>query len=49
MNVVVTGGNRGLGYELTAILHENGHTVFPVVRKQEVVNELIQKFPNRCW
>lgn len=49
MNIVVTGGNRGLGYELIAILHENGHTVFPVVRKQEVVDELIQKFPNRCY
>lgn len=48
MNVVITGGNRGLGLELVRVFHENGHTVFPVVRRRESLVSLNEMFADRC-
>ncbi len=48
MNVLITGGNRGLGLELVRVFHENEHIVFPVVRMKEAIDFLNKNFPNRC-
>lgn len=49
MKVLITGGNRGLGFELVKVFHENGHVVFPLVRKKEAIEHLICLFPSRCF
>ncbi|WP_154724635.1 MULTISPECIES: hypothetical protein [Bacillus] len=33
MKALITGGNRGLGFELVKVFHEKGYVVFPIVRK----------------
>ncbi|MGG1218891.1 SDR family NAD(P)-dependent oxidoreductase [Priestia endophytica] len=48
MNVLITGGNRGLGLELVRVFHENGHTVFPVVKRKESLVFLSETFTDRC-
>lgn len=48
MNVLITGGNRGLGLELVRIFHENGHIIFPVVRRREALVSLREMFTDRC-
>ncbi|QFY03794.1 SDR family NAD(P)-dependent oxidoreductase (plasmid) [Bacillus cereus] len=49
MNVLITGGNRGLGLELVRVFHENGHTVFPVVKRKESLVFLSEMFTDRCF
>ncbi len=48
MNILITGGNRGLGLELVRVFHKNGHTVFPVVRSKESLTFLIELFKEKC-
>ncbi|MBO1511092.1 SDR family NAD(P)-dependent oxidoreductase [Metabacillus bambusae] len=48
MNVLITGGNRGLGLELVRVFFEKGHIVFPVVKRKESLDFLNKNFPNRC-
>lgn len=48
MNVLITGGNRGLGLELVRVFHEKGHTVFPVVKRKESLVSLNEMFTDRC-
>ncbi|MEI5908430.1 SDR family NAD(P)-dependent oxidoreductase [Bacillus spongiae] len=48
MNVLITGGNRGLGLELVREFNKNGHTVFPVVRSKESLVFLTEEFTVRC-
>ncbi|MGM0924550.1 MAG: SDR family NAD(P)-dependent oxidoreductase [Bacillota bacterium] len=48
MNVLITGGNRGLGLELVRVFHEKGHTVFPVVKRRESLVFLNEMFTDRC-
>jgi NAD(P)-dependent dehydrogenase (short-subunit alcohol dehydrogenase family) len=45
---VITGGNRGLGLELVRVFHENGHTVFPVVKRKESQVSLNEMYTDRC-
>jgi NAD(P)-dependent dehydrogenase (short-subunit alcohol dehydrogenase family) len=46
-NIVVTGGNSGIGYETVKALYEEGHHVIfgsrNVNKNQEVVNEITQQ------
>ncbi|MGA5663839.1 SDR family NAD(P)-dependent oxidoreductase [Bacillus bombysepticus] len=49
MNVLITGGNRGLGLELVRVFHENGHTVFPIVKRKESLIFLSEMFTDRCF
>ncbi|GAA0349451.1 NAD(P)-dependent dehydrogenase (short-subunit alcohol dehydrogenase family) [Bacillus horti] len=45
---MITGGNRGVGLELVRVFHENGHTVFPVVKRKESLVSLNEMFTDRC-
>ncbi|GIM27428.1 hypothetical protein CPJCM30710_00940 [Clostridium polyendosporum] len=36
IKVLITGANRGLGYELTKVFWENGNEVFCIVRNIEI-------------
>ncbi|MFI8709451.1 SDR family NAD(P)-dependent oxidoreductase [Bacillus sp. NPDC077411] len=49
MKVLITGANRGLGFELANIFYNNGHIIFPVVRKQQELQKLTHMFPDRCY
>ncbi|MEI4621611.1 SDR family NAD(P)-dependent oxidoreductase [Bacillus pfraonensis] len=49
MKVLITGGNRGLGFELVKVFHENGHVVFPLVRREGEIDTLHRVFPSRCF
>jgi NAD(P)-dependent dehydrogenase (short-subunit alcohol dehydrogenase family) len=47
--VMVTGGNRGLGYELVKILHKEGNEVYPVVRTALASENLKSVFKERIY
>lgn len=47
--VLITGANRGLGYELLKVYHANNYDVFPLVRSAESANELLKEFPQKCF
>jgi NAD(P)-dependent dehydrogenase (short-subunit alcohol dehydrogenase family) len=47
--VMITGANRGLGYELVKIFHENGSEVFPVVRNVAYAEKLKTEFKERIY
>jgi NAD(P)-dependent dehydrogenase (short-subunit alcohol dehydrogenase family) len=32
-HVLITGANRGLGYELLKVFHKNNYVVFPLIRE----------------
>ncbi|MBE7105255.1 SDR family NAD(P)-dependent oxidoreductase [Bacillus cereus] len=49
MKVLVTGGNRGLGFQLVKVFHENGHIVYPLVRSKEAIGQLNKVFTSRCF
>lgn len=48
-SVLITGGNRGLGFELVKIFHENGYKVFTVVRREEDADKLKAQFINYIY
>jgi len=48
MNVLITGARRGLGYELSKVFYDNGHTIIPLVRKDMDSIHLTDHFPDRC-
>jgi NAD(P)-dependent dehydrogenase (short-subunit alcohol dehydrogenase family) len=47
-NVLITGANRGLGYELVKCFHSNHYQVFPLVRSDEAATKLMAEFNDRC-
>lgn len=47
--VLITGANRGLGYELLKVFYYNNCVVFPLVRSEESANRLRKEFTNRCY
>ncbi len=46
--VLITGANRGLGYELLRVFYENQSTVFPLVRSGEMALRLREEFKPEC-
>ncbi len=47
--VLITGANRGLGYELLKVFHLKNYDVFPLVRSEESSHKLLSEFPHRCF
>jgi short-subunit dehydrogenase len=47
--VLITGGNRGLGYELVKVFHENDYEVFTVVRTNEAAEKIKHEFKQKCY
>ncbi|WP_207652857.1 SDR family NAD(P)-dependent oxidoreductase [Anaeromicrobium sediminis] len=47
--VLITGGNRGLGYELVKVFLRNGYEVFAVVRSIEGKGKLEKEFKENCY
>jgi len=51
MNLLITGANRGLGFELTAEAIARGHRVLAGIRSvessREKLNSLLQQYPNQ--
>lgn len=47
--VLITGGNRGLGYELVKVFHQEGNEVFPVVRTSWAAKTLKTEFKKRIY
>lgn len=50
MNIVITGANRGLGYELTAAAVQRGHSVIAGIRSPEPDGRLLElsgRFPGQ--
>lgn len=43
-SVLITGANRGLGFELQKIYYEKSYTTFPVVRTDEAAEHLRNLF-----
>ena len=48
-NVLITGANRGLGYELVKCFHSNHYQVFPLVRSEEAAIDLMAEYNDRCY
>ena len=46
--VLITGGNRGLGYELVKVFYENNYEVFTVVRTDEAAEKIKHEFKQKC-
>ena len=40
MNVIITGASRGIGFELTKLFSENGHSVLAISRNIKSLEEL---------
>src|SRR5437879_1260009 len=47
IKVMITGANRGLGYELVKIFHKGGDEIFPVVRTALSAEKLKTEFKDR--
>ncbi|WP_195575550.1 SDR family NAD(P)-dependent oxidoreductase [Paenibacillus sp. 1001270B_150601_E10] len=47
-NILVTGANRGLGFELLKVYIQSGYTVYPLVRSRESAELLSQQFSDHC-
>lgn len=47
--IMITGANRGLGYELVRKFHDNGNELYPVVRSSTAANELKEEFKSRIF
>lgn len=47
-SVLITGANRGLGYELLKVFSQNGFITFPVVRSEEAFKTIRSTFSNHC-
>ncbi|TDF98731.1 SDR family oxidoreductase [Paenibacillus piri] len=50
MNIIVTGANRGLGYEITSAAAQRGHTVVAGIRSDRPdgkLRDLLERFPAR--
>jgi len=43
--ILITGGNRGLGFELVKICLANGHNVFSIVRSEQARSVIQKHFP----
>ncbi|MNI60950.1 C-factor [compost metagenome] len=47
--VVITGANRGLGYELLKKYDASHFITFPIVRTEESYEQLLNEFPTNCY
>jgi len=50
VNILITGANRGLGFELTKLAAEEGHTVYAGAYNKVSMDELVrlkQAHPNQ--
>lgn len=47
--IVITGANRGLGFELLRYYASHGWTTFPVVRREEAAEILRDEFGEDCF
>jgi len=45
MNILITGGNRGLGLELIKVFWSNGNNVFSIVRSAQARSVIEKNFP----
>lgn len=45
MNVLITGGNRGLGFELVKVFIESGNNVVTIVRSESARQSVCEYFP----
>lgn len=43
-NILITGGSRGLGYELVKVFHSNNYKVFTIVRNKHASDKLNEDF-----
>jgi NAD(P)-dependent dehydrogenase (short-subunit alcohol dehydrogenase family) len=48
-SVLITGANRGLGYELTKMFHNSEYIVFPLIRTEEASEALLNEFGNNLY
>ena len=48
-SILITGASRGFGRELLDVYAQRNWTVFPLVRKPEVANELSREYAPRCF
>lgn len=46
MNVLITGGNRGLGLELVRVFAESGDNVTTIIRQESAKQDIEQSIPN---
>ncbi|MDB5056125.1 MAG: short-chain dehydrogenase [Bacilli bacterium] len=47
--VLITGANRGLGYELLKVYSTKQYISFPLVRTEETAEQLMNTFPKNCY
>ncbi|WP_102400737.1 SDR family NAD(P)-dependent oxidoreductase [Haloimpatiens massiliensis] len=47
--VLITGGNRGLGYELVRVFYDNNYEIFTVVRTNEVAKKMKNDFKQKFY
>lgn len=45
MNIMITGATGFVGSKLVRSLLDNGHTLYPVVRSEQKINQLIEQLP----
>jgi NAD(P)-dependent dehydrogenase (short-subunit alcohol dehydrogenase family) len=45
MNILITGGNRGLGFELVKVFLSNGNDVLSIVRSEQARHAIEKDFP----
>ena len=45
--VLITGGNRGLGYELVKVFYQSNYQVFVVVRNEAIARDMMKQFKDR--
>lgn len=48
-SILITGAGKGLGRELLTVFHQQGWTVFPLVRRSDQADELRISFPEKCF
>ncbi|MED0655601.1 SDR family NAD(P)-dependent oxidoreductase, partial [Anoxybacillus geothermalis] len=48
-HVLITGANRGLGYELLKVFHANNYIVFPLIRNNTALQRIREEFSERCY
>jgi NAD(P)-dependent dehydrogenase (short-subunit alcohol dehydrogenase family) len=48
-HVLITGANRGLGYELLKVFHANNYVVFPLIRNNTALQRIREEFGERCY